>query len=73
LETGRDRIWDLVMVEKSERGSGFIVPPVSIKDRPLLLISSPVTELIIPCTYLLMGAGRLVTHLSGVPALSGPA
>ena len=33
---------------------------------------SQVTDFIILNTYLLMGAGRLVTLLSRVPALSGP-
>jgi hypothetical protein len=30
----------------TERGSGCIVPPVSIKDRPLLWMSSQVTDLL---------------------------
>jgi hypothetical protein len=44
---------------------------VSIKDRPL---HGPCLShrLIIPCTYLLMGAGRLVTLLSWALALFGP-
>jgi hypothetical protein len=45
------------------------VPPMSIEDRPL---HGPLSShrLIIPSTYLLMGAERLVTLLSRVPALS---
>ena len=48
-----------------------VVPPVSIKDR---LLHGPWSShrLIIPSTYLLMGAERLVTLLSWVLALSGP-
>jgi hypothetical protein len=44
---------------------------VSIKDRPL---HGPWSShrLIIPSTYLLMGAGMLVTLLSWAPALSEP-
>jgi hypothetical protein len=44
---------------------------VSIKDCSLHELWSS-HRLIIPSTYLLMGAGRLVTILSWVPALSGP-
>jgi hypothetical protein len=44
---------------------------VSIKDRPLHGSWSS-HRLIIPNTYMLMGAGRLVTLLSWVPALFGP-
>jgi hypothetical protein len=45
--------------------------PMSIKDHPF---HGPWSShrLIIPSTYLLMGAGRLVTLLSWAPALSGP-
>jgi hypothetical protein len=48
------------------------VPPVSIKDRSLY---GPWSShiFIVPSIYLLMGAGRLVSLLSWVPALSGPA
>ena len=45
---------------------------VSIKDRPLQWIVVSGHRLIILSTYLLMGAGRLVTLLSWVLALSGP-
>jgi hypothetical protein len=44
---------------------------VSIKDRPLQGPRSS-HRFIIPSTYLLMGAGRLVTLLSWDLALSGP-
>jgi hypothetical protein len=44
---------------------------VSIKDHPLFGPWSS-HRLIIPSTYLLMGAGMLVTLLSWVSALSGP-
>jgi hypothetical protein len=44
---------------------------VSIKDRSLHRPWSS-HRLIIPSTYLLMEAGRLVTLLSWAPALSGP-
>jgi hypothetical protein len=43
---------------------------VSIKDRLLHGLWSS-HRLIIPSTYLLIGAGRLVTLLSWAPALSG--
>jgi hypothetical protein len=44
---------------------------VSVKDRPLFGPWSS-HRFIIPSTYLLMGAGRLVTLLSWTLALSGP-
>jgi hypothetical protein len=47
------------------------IPPVSIEDHSLLGPWSS-HRLIIPSTYLLMGAGRLVTLLSWVLTLSGP-
>jgi hypothetical protein len=45
-------------------------PSVSIKDRSLHG-PWPSHRFIIPSTYLIMGAGRLVTLLSWTPALSG--
>ena len=48
-----------------------LISPMSIEDRPLLwMVVSH--RLIILSTYLLMGAGRLVTLLSWVLALFGP-
>ena len=44
---------------------------VSIKDRPLLWMVAR-SQAFILSTYLLMGAGRLVTLLSWVSALSEP-
>jgi hypothetical protein len=54
----------------TERGSGCIVPPVLIKDRSL---HGPWSNhrFIVPNIYLLMGAGRLVSLLSWVPAHFG--
>jgi hypothetical protein len=48
------------------------VSPVSIKDH---LLHGPWSShrFIVPSIYLLMGAGRLVSLLSWVPALFGPA
>jgi hypothetical protein len=45
--------------------------PVSVKDRPLFGPWSS-HRLIIPSTYLFMGAGRFVTLLSWAPALFRP-
>jgi hypothetical protein len=56
----------------TEQGSGCIVLPVSIKDRSLYGPWS-IHRFIVPSIYLLMGAGRLVSLLLWVPALSGPA
>ena len=63
---------DLDSVGQQSEALVAVVLPVSIKDRPL---HGPWSShrLIIPSTYLLMGVGRLVTLLSWVPALSGPA
>jgi hypothetical protein len=74
---GRDVVWVLVGVTgcvPRSRGIAWLhcfSLSVSIKDRPL---HGPWLShrLIIPCTYLLMEAGRLVTLLSWAPALFGP-
>ena len=66
------------MVRHSSEARIALVPPASIEDRPLLwmVVRShtyyPEHILIILSTYLLMGAGRLITLLSWVLALSGP-
>jgi hypothetical protein len=63
---------DLNLVGQQSRALVAFVPPVSIKDRSL---HGPWSShrFIVPSIYLLMGAGRLVSLLSWVPALSGPA
>jgi len=61
---------DLDSVGQQSEALVAVVLPVSIKDRPL---HGPWSShrLIIPSSYLLMRAERLVTLLSWVPALSG--
>jgi hypothetical protein len=63
---------DLDLVGKQSGALIAFVPPVSIKDRSL---HGPWSshKFIVPRTYLLMGAGRLVSLLSWVLALSRPA
>jgi hypothetical protein len=62
---------DLDLVGQQSRALVVFVPPVSIKDRSL---HGPWSShrFIVPSIYLLMGAGRLVSLLSWVPAFSGP-
>jgi hypothetical protein len=63
---------DLDLVGQQSRALVAFVPPVSIKDRSL---HGPWSShrFIVPNIYLLMGAERLVSLLSWVSALSGPA
>jgi hypothetical protein len=63
---------DLDLVGQPSGALVSFVPPVSIKDRSLYGPWSS-HRFIVPSIYLLMGAGRLVSLLSWVPALSGPA
>jgi hypothetical protein len=60
---------DLDLVGQQSGALVAFVPPVSIKDRSL---HGPWLShrFIVPSIYLLMGAGRLVSLLSWVPALS---
>jgi hypothetical protein len=72
LETGRDCIWiEFGPSWQLSEARVAIVLPVSIEDR-LLLWMVDRHRLFIPSTYLLMGAGRLVTLLSWVSALFEP-
>jgi hypothetical protein len=61
---------DLDLVRQQDGALVAFVPSVSIKDRSL---HGPWLShrLIVPSIYLLMGAGRLVSLLSWVLALSG--
>jgi hypothetical protein len=63
---------DLDLVGQQSGALVAFVPLVLIKDRSL---HGPWSShrFIIPSIYLLMGAGRLVSLLSWVPALSRPA
>jgi hypothetical protein len=63
---------DLDLVGQQSRTLVAFFPPMSIKDRSL---HGPWSShrFIVPSIYLLMGARRLVSLLSWVPALSGPA
>jgi hypothetical protein len=63
---------DLDLVGQQSGNLVAFVPSVSIKDRSL---HGPWSShrFIVPSIYLLMGTGRLVSLLSWVPALSGPA
>jgi hypothetical protein len=63
---------DLDLVGQQSGALVAFVPPVSIKDRSLLGPWSS-HRFSVPSIYLLMGAGRLVSLLSWVSALSGPA
>jgi hypothetical protein len=62
---------DLDLVGQQSGALVAFVPPVLIKDR---LLHGPWSShiFIVPSIYLLMGAGRLVSLLSWVLALSGP-
>jgi hypothetical protein len=62
---------DLDLVGQQSKALVAFVPPVSIKDRSL---DGPWSshKFIVPSIYLLMGAGRLVSLLSWVLALSRP-
>jgi hypothetical protein len=62
---------DLDLVGQQSRALVAFVLSVSIKDR---LLHGPWSShrFIVPSIYLLMGARRLVSLLSWVPALSGP-
>jgi hypothetical protein len=63
---------DLDLVGRQSGALVAFVPPMSIKDRSL---HGPWSShrFIVPGIYLLMGAGRLVSLLLWVPALSRPA
>jgi hypothetical protein len=63
---------DLDLVRQQSRALVAFVPPVSIKDRSL---HGPWSShrFIVPSIYLLMGTGRLVSLLSWVLTLFGPA
>ena len=61
---------DLDLVRHSSETRIALVPPVSIEDCSLLWMVGH--RLIILSTYLLMGAGRLITLLSWVLALFEP-
>jgi hypothetical protein len=63
---------DLDLVGQQSGALVAFVPPVSVKDRSL---HGPWSShiFIVPSMYLLMGAGRLVSLLSWVLTLSGPA
>jgi hypothetical protein len=63
---------DLDLVGQQSRALVAFVRPVSIKDRSL---HGPWSShrFIVPSIYLLMGAGRLISLLSWVLALSRPA
>jgi hypothetical protein len=63
---------DLDLVGKQSRALVAFVPPVSIKDHSLHGPWSSHRS-IVPSIYLLMGVGRLVSLLSWVLALFGPA
>jgi hypothetical protein len=63
---------DLDLVGQQSGALVAFVSPVSIKDRSLHGSWSSY-RFIAPSIYLLMGAGRLVSLLSWVPALFGPA
>jgi hypothetical protein len=62
---------DLDLVGQQSGALVAFVPPVSIKD---CLLHGPRSSrrFIVPSIYLLMGAGRLVSLLSWVPALFRP-
>jgi hypothetical protein len=68
---GRTTFWIWTCWQLSEAQIAFVLP-VSIEDGPLLWMVVR-NRLLILSTYLLMGAGGLVTLLSKVPALSGSA
>ena len=70
MKTGWDYTLDLNLVRQLSEAPVAFVPPESTEDRPLQWMV--VRSLIILSTYLLMGAGRLVTLLSWVLALFGP-
>jgi hypothetical protein len=63
---------DMNLVGQQSGALVVFVPPMSIKDRSL---HGPWSShrFFVPSIYLLMGAGRLVSLLSWVPALSKPA
>jgi hypothetical protein len=63
---------DLDLVGQQSGALDAFVPPVSIKNRSL---HGPWSShrFIVPSIYLLMKAGRLVSLLSWVPTLFGPA
>jgi hypothetical protein len=63
---------DLDLVGQQSGALVLFVSPVSIKDRSLHELWSS-HRFIVPSIYLLMGAGRLVSLLSWVLALCGPA
>jgi hypothetical protein len=63
---------DLDLVGQQGGALVAFVPPVSIKNRSLHG-PWPSHKLIVPSIYLLIGAERLVSLLSWVPALSEPA
>jgi hypothetical protein len=63
---------DLDLVGQQSGALVAFVPPVLIKDRSLHESWSS-HRFIVPNIYLLMGAGRLVSLLSWVPTLFGPA
>jgi hypothetical protein len=64
---------DLDLVGQQSGALIAFVLPVSIKDRSCIGFYSQVIDVLVPSIYLLMGARRLVSLLSCVPALSGPA
>jgi len=69
LETGQNSNWIWTM-NLSEALIAHI-PPESFEDCPFLWMVVR-SHTFILSTYLLMGAGRLITLLSWVPALFGP-